>query len=166
MPLQSPSSTGGPLARDAGPTDALTDADGNFAFDVISGLSAKEKKLLPTYFYDAAGSRLFQEICKTPEYYVTRSTAQRNQFLRLRRHVVERSLHRFINVAAVGSSLIQRWAREQASCCPRDALAFGLIVAVEQEWEPRIEGAIAGDKVGQHECFEEPCRVRQVSFGR
>ncbi len=44
-----------------------------FASDVVAGLSEKEKKLPPKYFYDAAGSRLFQEICRTSEYYVTRS---------------------------------------------------------------------------------------------
>ncbi len=44
-----------------------------FAADVISGLSAPHKHLPPKYFYDAAGSRLFTEICGTDEYYVTRS---------------------------------------------------------------------------------------------
>ncbi len=73
MSLQSPSSTVGSSIHAPGSARVNTDADANFAFDVISGLSAKEKKLKPKYFYDAAGSRLFQDICKTPEYYVTRS---------------------------------------------------------------------------------------------
>jgi dimethylhistidine N-methyltransferase len=47
-------------------------ADG-FAADVILGLSARNKQLPPKYFYDATGSRLFGEICRTDEYYVTRS---------------------------------------------------------------------------------------------
>lgn len=53
--------------------DAPSEASKNFAFDVIAGLSAREKELSPKYFYDTAGSRLFEEICRTPEYYVTRS---------------------------------------------------------------------------------------------
>jgi dimethylhistidine N-methyltransferase len=44
-----------------------------FAADLISGLSARHKQLPPKYFYDAAGSLLFEEICRTDEYYVTRS---------------------------------------------------------------------------------------------
>src|SRR3984893_3296908 len=35
----------------------------SFAADVIAGLSARHKRLLPKYFYDASGSRLFSEIC-------------------------------------------------------------------------------------------------------
>jgi L-histidine N-alpha-methyltransferase len=31
------------------------------------------KSLPPKYFYDERGSRLFEEICKTPEYYLTRT---------------------------------------------------------------------------------------------
>ena len=60
-------------APDTGHAFSGADSDQNFAFDVIRGLSAREKKLPPKYFYDAAGSRLFQEICRTLDYYVTRS---------------------------------------------------------------------------------------------
>lgn len=44
-----------------------------FAADVLEGLSAKPKFLSSKYFYDDEGSRLFQEIMKLPEYYLTRS---------------------------------------------------------------------------------------------
>lgn len=44
-----------------------------FANDVIAGLSAMPKRIPPKYFYDSAGSRLFEEITRTPEYYPTRS---------------------------------------------------------------------------------------------
>ena len=44
-----------------------------FAEDVDKGLSANPKFLSSKYFYDAEGSRLFQEIMKLPEYYLTRS---------------------------------------------------------------------------------------------
>jgi len=52
-------------------TDAAT-VD-RFAADVIAGLTATHKRVSPKYFYDEAGSRLFTEICRTDEYYVTRS---------------------------------------------------------------------------------------------
>src|SRR5579863_3382076 len=43
-----------------------------FATDVLAGLSAKPKRLPPKYFYDAAGSALFEHITQLPEYYPTR----------------------------------------------------------------------------------------------
>jgi dimethylhistidine N-methyltransferase len=44
-----------------------------FATDVIAGLTAKPKYLPPKYFYDLAGSALFDRITDLPEYYPTRS---------------------------------------------------------------------------------------------
>jgi dimethylhistidine N-methyltransferase len=44
----------------------------SFARDVIEGLTARPKRLAPKYFYDEAGSRLFEEITALPEYYPTR----------------------------------------------------------------------------------------------
>ena len=41
--------------------------------DVIAGLSLPQKSLPPKYFYDAAGSKLFERICRLPEYYLTRA---------------------------------------------------------------------------------------------
>src|SRR6516162_554344 len=43
-----------------------------FATDVIAGLTAKPKRLSPKYFYDLAGSALFDRITQLPEYYPTR----------------------------------------------------------------------------------------------
>lgn len=39
--------------------------------DVLAGLSATPRSLPSKYFYDARGSRLFERICQTPEYYLT-----------------------------------------------------------------------------------------------
>jgi len=44
-----------------------------FAADVVAGLSAKPKGLPPKYFYDLAGSALFDRITRLPEYYPTRT---------------------------------------------------------------------------------------------
>jgi dimethylhistidine N-methyltransferase len=44
----------------------------SFAADVLAGLTAKPKSLPPKYFYDAAGSALFERITQLPEYYPTR----------------------------------------------------------------------------------------------
>jgi dimethylhistidine N-methyltransferase len=56
-------------ARHAGAT-APSDS---FAADVVAGLTAKPKQLPPKYFYDLAGSALFERITALPEYYPTRS---------------------------------------------------------------------------------------------
>lgn len=52
--------------------DAGHQAD-DFLAEVVDGLGAARKFTPAKFFYDAAGSRLFEEICKTPEYYVTRT---------------------------------------------------------------------------------------------
>ena len=44
-----------------------------FLNDVIQGLGKVQKTLPCKYFYDEQGSLLFEKICDTPEYYVTRS---------------------------------------------------------------------------------------------
>ena len=44
-----------------------------FAEDILKGLTDNPKHLSSKYFYDDEGSRLFQEIMKLPEYYLTRS---------------------------------------------------------------------------------------------
>jgi dimethylhistidine N-methyltransferase len=49
-----------------------TETSDRFAADVIDGLSAKPKRLPAKYFYDLAGSALFERITELPEYYPTR----------------------------------------------------------------------------------------------
>jgi dimethylhistidine N-methyltransferase len=46
---------------------------GSFLDDVLEGLSQPQKTLSPKYFYDEAGSALFDAICELPEYYPTRT---------------------------------------------------------------------------------------------
>jgi dimethylhistidine N-methyltransferase len=43
----------------------------SFARDVLIGLSGNPKRIPSKYFYDAEGSRLFQQITELPEYYLT-----------------------------------------------------------------------------------------------
>jgi dimethylhistidine N-methyltransferase len=43
-----------------------------FADDVLNGLSGMPKSLSSKYFYDDEGTRLFRQIMKLPEYYLTR----------------------------------------------------------------------------------------------
>jgi L-histidine N-alpha-methyltransferase len=52
------------------------DAAATMACDVRAGLCAYPKELLPKYFYDERGSRLFERITELPEYYPTRAERQ------------------------------------------------------------------------------------------
>ena len=47
-----------------------------FAKDVQKGLGDKQKHLSPKFFYDKIGSKLFEEICNQPEYYLNRIESQ------------------------------------------------------------------------------------------
>ncbi len=52
---------------------AATDARAVFLRDVLNGLAEAQKTLPCQYFYDAAGSDLFEQITTLPEYYPTRT---------------------------------------------------------------------------------------------
>jgi len=45
----------------------------DFARELFSGLSKPQRSISPKFFYDAAGSALFDSICELPEYYPTRT---------------------------------------------------------------------------------------------
>jgi dimethylhistidine N-methyltransferase len=51
-------------------------ANNEFSKDVESGLNDKQKHISPKFFYDKKGSKLFEEICKQPEYYLNRIESQ------------------------------------------------------------------------------------------
>lgn len=59
-----------PALADAHLPDEQTSA---FARDAVDDLSQHPKRLSPKYFYDAAGSELFEAITRLPEYYPTRT---------------------------------------------------------------------------------------------
>jgi len=44
-----------------------------FVQELSSSLNQKQKSINPKFFYDKKGSKLFEEICKLPEYYLTRT---------------------------------------------------------------------------------------------
>ena len=41
--------------------------------EIVAGLNLPQKMISPKYFYDERGSRLFEQICDLPEYYLTRT---------------------------------------------------------------------------------------------
>ena len=54
-------------------TSPVETAREKFRADAVLGLGSTPKRLAPKYFYDHAGSDLFDAICELPEYYVTRT---------------------------------------------------------------------------------------------
>jgi dimethylhistidine N-methyltransferase len=81
--LRSASTGGEPMSPDAQAPDPdmkfikrLLDFEPvaeDFAAAVIAGLSASPKTIPPKFFYDARGSDIFNRICATEEYYITRT---------------------------------------------------------------------------------------------
>ena len=72
------------------PSEALTStaANGDFGRALLAGLKASPKSLPCKFFYDEAGSILFDRICELPEYYPTRTElalleARASEFARL-----------------------------------------------------------------------------------
>lgn len=60
-------------AQVAEPAAELPAAAADFARDLLAGLREQPRKVPPKYFYDTAGSALFERICELPEYYPTRT---------------------------------------------------------------------------------------------
>jgi len=55
---------------------ALTEQDFSVAdnlAEILEGLSRTQKSLSPKFFYDTRGSKLFDDICELPEYYLTKT---------------------------------------------------------------------------------------------
>ncbi len=57
----------------AGIPTAASLSGGEFLEEVLYGLSLRQKALPSRFFYDAAGSELFEQITELPEYYPTRT---------------------------------------------------------------------------------------------
>jgi len=68
-----------------------------FSTVVAEGLSAPQKRLPCRYFYDEAGSRLFELICDLPEYYLTRTE----------RAILERNAPAILAAAGDVSTLVE-----------------------------------------------------------
>lgn len=78
-PIRTPASLGAPLWISPARLPAnhhfmdLKPAGENARSEILEGLLGERKRIDPKYFYDERGSRLFSALCKTPEYYPTRT---------------------------------------------------------------------------------------------
>ena len=85
------------LARPAIRSEAAQSVTATFAADVLEGLAATPKRLPAKYFYDDAGSRLFERITRLPEYYPTRTELR----------ILESSAQSIARFADPGAALIE-----------------------------------------------------------
>ncbi len=85
------------LARPAIRPQAAPNAATAFAADVLEGLAGAPKRLPAKYFYDEAGSRLFERITELPEYYPTRTELR----------ILESSAESIAGLADPGAALIE-----------------------------------------------------------
>lgn len=73
------------------------DVPAGFARDLLSALASRPHEVSPKYFYDTAGSRLFDRICELPEYYPTRTELS----------ILARNAHDIAALMAPGAELIE-----------------------------------------------------------
>ncbi|MFW2404043.1 MAG: L-histidine N(alpha)-methyltransferase [Gammaproteobacteria bacterium] len=101
----------------------LEPASHNDEQEIIEGLARDQKEVSPKYFYDEAGSQLFEEICEQPEYYPTRT-----ELGIMREHIEEiatligpnASIIEFGSGASVKTRLLLEHAPELAAYVPVD----------------------------------------------
>ena len=71
--------------------------DSSFSHDAIEGLTKQRKQVSPKYFYDEAGSKLFERITEQPEYYPTRCELE----------ILETQAAEIVKLFPMGSALVE-----------------------------------------------------------
>lgn len=91
-----------------------------FAADLHAALARAPKTISPKYFYDEAGSHLFEQICELPEYYPTRT-----ELSLLQAHAADMALQFGPQVQLVeyGAGALRK-VRLLLDAMPRDAVQF------------------------------------------
>jgi dimethylhistidine N-methyltransferase len=131
------------LAADAPSTPVRTEIEA-FRADVVAGLSASPKSIPPKWFYDAAGSALFEAITELEEYYPTRAeTALLTEIAPELAAVIPQGgvLVEFGSGASVKTRLLLDAAPQTSTYVPIDISATALDAAARQlrERYPRLK---------------------------
>lgn len=79
--------------------------DSAFGRDLLAGLRRSPRSIAPKYFYDAAGSALFDRICELPEYYPTRTELA---ILKRRAHEIAEHIGRDANLIEFGAGSLSK----------------------------------------------------------
>ncbi|MBS3650431.1 L-histidine N(alpha)-methyltransferase [Pseudaminobacter sp. 19-2017] len=113
-------------ARSVRPAEMEGGATFDFAADVVAGLQATPKRIPSKYFYDTAGSLLFEEITQLPEYYPTRverGILTENAEAIAKLLPAGRALIEFGNGSSAKTRIVLRAARELSAYVPVDIAA-------------------------------------------
>jgi dimethylhistidine N-methyltransferase len=91
-----------------------------FAADLRAALGRTPKAISPKYFYDAAGSQLFEQICDLPEYYPTRT-----ELALLHAHAADMAgqFGEQVQLVEYGAGALRK-VRTLLDAMPRDAVQF------------------------------------------
>ncbi len=91
-----------------------------FAADLHAALARTPKAISPKYFYDEAGSRLFEQICDLPEYYPTRT-----ELALLQRHARDMAaqMGHHVQLVEYGAGALRK-VRLLLDAMPRDSVQF------------------------------------------
>ncbi|MEL6363415.1 MAG: L-histidine N(alpha)-methyltransferase [Pseudomonadota bacterium] len=112
----------------------------DFRADALAGLAASPKKLAPKYFYDARGSALFEAICETPEYYVTRTELS---LMRSAATDMAAALGRDASIIEYGSGASEKIALLLDAC---DAVADYVAIDISREALLAAAGRVAEER--------------------
>lgn len=103
--------------------------------EILAGLSAPQKTTSPKYFYDRAGSKLFDRICELPEYYLTRTELKilENNLNEMAAHIGPRaSVIEFGSGSGTKTRLLLDHLSEPAAYVPVDISSFPLLAMAEE----------------------------------
>jgi L-histidine N-alpha-methyltransferase len=133
-------------------------------YEVYRGLISSQKSLSPWLFYDAEGSRLFEQITELPEYYPTRT--ERGILAERADEILEEASqgHRLgmielgAGTATKTGLLLEAAVRQQGSICyvPIDVSAAALEEAA-QRIEERLPGVTVLPQVADYTCGLPAC---------
>lgn len=123
------------LAQAVVNTPSGPDDSGPFYRDVMAGLSGRAKSIPSKYLYDRRGSELFEQICTTDEYYLTRTETS---IMQRYAHEMAGAMGRRTCLIELGSGnssktrMLLRESHELSRYMPLDISADFLSTAAEQ----------------------------------
>ena len=148
------------------------DADhAQFAADLHAALARTPKAISPKYFYDEAGSRLFEQICGLPEYYPTRT-----ELALLQAHAAEMTavMGEQVQLVEYGAGalrkvrlLLQALPRERVQFVPVDISGPHLLAAcaaLAQDFPGLAIQPLVTDFTRPHTLPPCPAGARRVGF--
>ncbi len=142
-----------------------------FAADLHAALARTPKAISPKYFYDEAGSKLFEQICDLPEYYPTRT-----ELALLRTHAADMAAQFGPQVQLVeyGAGALRK-VRLLLDAMPRDGVEFvpvdisgphllAACAALASDYPGLAIQPLVADFTRPHELPPRPAGARRIGF--